>query len=166
MYRAFKMMVNNNIRDVEIYNHNGSMWGILTKNEQWVFEFTKKGVLWYNYRFFTEIFNFFSMTAVDGKDLITKWFEETYLNINQVKQTEVRKRHLAQQVEDTIQNGVKKIRWDGELGTHLFEDVIENGVKETKFNQTEQERKYDEIFGDNTFQKWVKDTVFLTGVIN
>ena len=42
MYRAFKMMTNNNIHDVEIYNHNGSMWGIITKNKQWVFEFTKE----------------------------------------------------------------------------------------------------------------------------
>ena len=171
MYRAFKMMVNNNIRDVEIYNHNGSMWGIFTEKKQWVFEFTKQGTLWYNYRFFTEILNFFSMTAEDGKDLITKWFEETYLKINQVKHTLEISNHRMRddveetiqngvkgstslsasrkpQVEQTIQNGVKDANWRTVENYPEFEErVIRNGVKETKFNQTEQERKYNEIFG-------------------
>jgi hypothetical protein len=194
MYRAFKMMVDNQSVGMDIYRNNGSIWGIITNEKRWVFEFTKDGTLWYNYQFFMGILKFFSIND-DGeyRNLITKWFEEKYLNINQVKQTlEISNRRMRDDVEGTIQNGVKHTEGGVLTGDGYVEDTIQNGVriakstiisqdsnvedtiqnglkevyrqkfnldglvgeiidegvKEVRYNNTEQERKFTEIFGD------------------
>jgi hypothetical protein len=157
MYRAFKMMVDNQNVGMDIYCNNGSIWGIITNEKRWIFEFTKDRTLWYNYQFFTGILTFFSTNDDnENQNLITKWFEETYLNINQVEDTiqngvRIAKSTIISQdsnVEDTIQNGLKevyrqKFNLDGLVG-----EIIDEGVKEVRYNNTEQERKFTEIFGD------------------
>ena len=37
---------------MDIYNHNGSLWIINTKELKWVVEFTNDKTLWYNYNLF------------------------------------------------------------------------------------------------------------------
>ena len=111
------------LKDADTYYNHGSTWIILTDKKQWVIELTKEGVLWYNYYFFQSIFTGlmgFEDTA-KNQDYITKW------------------------VEDTIQNGVKKIKisptfteyGDWLDGDERLDEIIQNGVKETQFNSYE-----------------------------
>ena len=150
------------IQGVDTYNYKGSMWLIFTDEMRWVVEYTRLQTLWYNYYFFKQEMEIIGLDCIENKDLIQKWFESRFLNINPVentiqngvkdisfvnpyfnqkveetiqngvKHTQWNQIQHDIRVEDTIQNGVKKIRWNGEVGTHIFEDVVQNGVKEMK----------------------------------
>ena len=137
MYRAFKMMVDNQSVGMDIYRNNGSIWGIITNEKRWVFEFTKDGTLWYNYQFFMGILKFIS-TNDNNKNLnlITKWFEETYLNKTQVKHTlEISNHRMRDDVEDTIQNGVKYADGVQNDSQWFVENTIQNGVMHTQHHR-------------------------------
>ena len=105
------------IQGVDRYTHNGSLWLIFTDEMRWIVEYTKHQKLWYNYYFFEKKMLLCNLNCVDNKDLIQKWFESRFLNINPV--------------EDTIQNGVKQTLYLHKQSYLLVEDTIQNGVKHT-----------------------------------
>jgi predicted transcriptional regulator len=119
------------IEGVDQYNHQGSLWLILTDERKWILEFTKTKTLWYNYTIFKDRMSFAAMDCVENKEYITKWFESRFLNKPKAQDTLKRPRKLVQQVEDAIENGVK----DTEIGWvkqyNEVEDTIQNGVKRT-----------------------------------
>jgi hypothetical protein len=144
--------INQSVRNVDTYQHNGSTWLIFTNDKNWVIELTKDKTLWYNYTFFKSIFDFFSIDVVENQHYITKWVEDVIKNgvkhicgsindtvnvvedtiQNGVKQTISKGWNDSKPVEDTIQNGVKVT--NGTLRRTLLgvDDIIQNGVKETK----------------------------------
>ena len=146
---------------VDRYNHNGSLWAILTNENKWVVEFTKDQTLWYNYNFFKDEMELIGLDCVEDKDLIQKWFESRFLNINSVEDTiQNGVKHTLDiehgnhlKVEDTIQNGVKDI--SSVLYKELLsvEDTIENGVK-----HTEEGLRPDDYDVEDTIQNGVKHT--------
>ena len=64
----------------DIYYHRDSLWIVFTETKEWVIELTNKNTLWYNYRFFTRIFDFVSLDVVENQHYITKWVEDTIQN--------------------------------------------------------------------------------------
>ncbi len=125
---------------VDRYNHNGSLWAIFTDENKWVVEFTKDQTLWYNYNFFKDEMELIGLDCVENKDLIQKWFESRFLNINSV--------------EDTIQNGVKHTHSNPIPLTFSVEDTIQNGVK-----HTEEGLRPDDSDVEDTIQNGVKHTL-------
>ena len=125
-------MFDDAIQGVDTYNHNGSMWLIFTDEMKWVVEYTKEQTLWYNYHLFKQEMEIIGLDCVENCDIIKKWFESRFLNINPV--------------EDTIQNGVKDTQFRQIPMNYSIEDTIQNGVKETH------ERSQHHEF-------WVKDTI-------
>ena len=109
-------MIDEEIEGVDKYTLNGSTWLIFTDQKRWVVEYTEDNTLWYNYSFFTEIFNILNLKATKNQNIIQKWFESRFLNINPV--------------ESTIQNGVKHDLCVIHNPSKLLEDTIQNGVKE------------------------------------
>ena len=149
---------------VDKYNHNGSLWVIFTNEMRWVVEFTKNQTLWYNYNLFKDEMELIGLDCVEDKDLIQKWFESRFLDINPVEDTiqngvkdisSVLYKELLS-VEDTIQNGVKDTRRSRLINlaaTQMVEDTIQNGVKHTRnlcVNRV--------IFVEDAIQKGVKNT--------
>ena len=131
-------MFDDAIQGVDTYNHNGSMWLIFTDEMKWVVEYTKEQTLWYNYHLFKQEMEIIGLDCVENCDIIKKWFESRFLNINPVedtiqngvKETHERSQHHEFWVKDTIQNGVKHCE-DGDWldGDERFEDIIQNGEK-------------------------------------
>ena len=127
------------VEGVDRYNHNGSMWLIFTDEMRWVVEYTKEQTLWYNYHFFKQEMDMVCLDCVEDCDIIKKWFESRFLNINPVEdtiQTGVKHtNHLtignSWEVEDTIQNGVKDTLFGVDPDEGRVEDTIQNGVKHT-----------------------------------
>jgi hypothetical protein len=105
------------IQGVDRYNHNGSMWLIFTDEMRWVVEYTKEQTLWYNYHLFKQEMEIIGLDCVENKNLIQKWFESRFLNINPV--------------EDTIQNGVKHIKKSNSPKAFSIDNTIQNGVIHT-----------------------------------
>jgi hypothetical protein len=117
------------IEGIDRYNHNGSLWLIFTDEMRWVVEYTKSQTLWYNYHFFKNEMEIIGLDCVENKDLIQKWFELRFLNINAVEDTKPNERLWQAYVEDTIQNGVKHTMWSNDYDD--VKDTIQNGVKHT-----------------------------------
>ena len=158
---------------MDIYNHNGSLWIINTKELKWVVEFTNDKTLWYNYNLFKNLFKAISLDVSENQKYITEWFESRFLNVYNVKTTvdpffdvedtiqngvkDTRRTRLInlaadQMVEDTIQNGVKKTLPNVNEKIHKVEDAIQNVVKQTD------EAFYGQVYVEDTIQNGVKHT--------
>ena len=154
-------MFDDAIQGVDRYNHNDSFWLIFTNEMKWVVEFTKDQTLWYNYNFFKDEMELIGLDCVEDKDLIQKWFESRFLNINSVEDTiQNGVKHTKHgewsepvRVEDTIQNGVKHTSLYGFNRDDSVEDTIQNGVKQTELSKRD-------FFPEDIFQNGVKDTKF------
>ena len=141
------------IEGAEQYTHNGSLWMIFTDDRKWVFEFTESGTLWYNYGLFRDRMSIMSMDCVENKEYITRWFEDRFLNKPKVEDTWENSADAWYQVENTIENGVKRTTDFGTIDSLKIEDTIQNGVKETKF------KRYDRrLLVEDTIESGVKDT--------
>jgi hypothetical protein len=70
---------------VDRYNHNDSLWLIFTNEMRWVVEYTKDQTLWYNYNFFKDEMDLIGLNCVEDKDLIKKWFESRFLDMQKVE---------------------------------------------------------------------------------
>ena len=153
--------INQSVRNVDTYQHNGSTWLIFINDNKWVIELTKDNILWYNYSFFKSIFKFFSMDVVENQHYITKWVEDTIQN--GVKHTHAQGDNALWLVEDTIQNGVKRTVPESIADSFAIEDTIQNGVKETIELMNELPNRVKKIIKKgvkDTIQNGVKETQF------
>ena len=141
---------------MDIYNHNGSLWIINTKELKWVVEFTNDKTLWYNYNLFKNLFKAISLDVSENQKYITEWFESKFLNVYTVKTTVDPFFDQDQYVEDTIQNGVKDTKEFKWLQIDDVEDTIQNGVK-----RTVPESIADSFAIEDTIQNGVKETIEL-----
>jgi hypothetical protein len=121
--------INQSVRNVDTYQHNGSTWLIFTNDKKWVIELTKDKTLWYNYTFFKSIFDFFSIDVVENQHYITKWVEDSI--INGIKETQFNWHENKSWVNGVIQNGVNETLNTEYMPKVMVEDTIQNGVKGT-----------------------------------
>ena len=138
---------------MDIYNHNGSLWIINTKELKWVVEFTNDKTLWYNYNLFKNLFKAISLDVSENQKYITEWFESRFLNVYTVKTTVDPFFDQDQYVEDTIQNGVKYTKNQKLNDLSVVEDTIQNGVKHTDCYDGRRSTKV-----EDTIQNGVKQT--------
>ena len=172
MKRAINQLIEKELKGVDIYSHNGSMWFIFTEERRWVFEYTKENILWYNYSLFHSVFNFVSLDVTENTKYITDWFtknilgkpiltsgnkfvwDEGVVNIieNSIKETEGVVGSNIPIVERVLENGVK-YTWTSGDNFEDVEDTIQNGVK-----QTLSESIADSFAIEDTIQNGVKHT--------
>ena len=122
--------IEQNVKGVDTYQHDGSTWLIFTDDKKWVIELTKDGTLWYNYNFFNSIFIFFSLDVIENQHYITKWVEDTIQN--GVRYTGWMPLAKLSRVEDTIQNGVRHTHCHTNALSRWVEDTIQNGLRHTR----------------------------------
>ena len=60
-------LINSSISGVDVYRYKNATWLIFTDEVRWVIELTDEGTLWYNYKFFNDVFKYVSMTV--GKEM-------------------------------------------------------------------------------------------------
>ena len=168
-------LIDGEIEGVDKYTLNGSTWLIFTDQKRWVVEYTEDGILWYNYSFFTEIFDILSMKSTDSQNLIQEWFESRFLRptVNETRHYRHNEKSMVEhtiqngvrhngdlwqqdsmKVEHTIQNGVRHNVRDGFKPVHRVEHTIQNGVKHTDFPFG----LGDENAVEDAIQKGVKET--------
>ena len=185
MENFINKFIEQNVKGVDTYQHNGSIWLIFTNDKRWVIELTEDKTLWYNYTFFKSIFDFFSMDVVENQEYITKWVEDTIINglketlnteympkvmvedtiQNGVKHTKNQKLNDLSVVEDTLQNGVKRTLPESIPDSFGINDTIQNGVKETKISPTHTEYG-DWLDGDERLGEIIKNGVKKTKPFN
>jgi tartrate dehydratase alpha subunit/fumarate hydratase class I-like protein len=156
MEKIINLLINNWTKGVDTYTHNGSTWLIFSESKQWVIELTESKTLWYNYNFFKELFSLTSMDVVDNQHYITKWVEDNI--INKVKDTILERNITEGEVDDIIQDGVKKTSSHVMLFQSMkVEDTIQNGVKETITSENRSR-----LTAENIIENGVRHTIYPT----
>ena len=72
MKKIIYKILNTALKNIEIYQSNGSTWLIITDTKMWVMEYTNKDTLWYNYHFFRQLFMLASEDIIKNKEIIFK----------------------------------------------------------------------------------------------
>ena len=159
MTRAINQLIEKELKGVDIYSHNGSMWFIFTEEKRWVFEYTKENILWYNYSLFHSVFNFVSLDVTENTEYITDWFTKNILG--KPIWTSGDKFVMEKGVVNIIENSIKET--EGVIGSNIpiVERVLENGVKNTWTNEIPNDYNWSEDFDrevEDTIQNGVKNT--------
>jgi hypothetical protein len=129
MDKVINKLIDESIKGVDTYSHNGSTWLIFTESKQWVIELTESKTLWYNYNFFKGMFAYVSMDVVDNQHYITKWVEDNIIGVRDISPMT---QYTDWQVEEIIENGVKETMFNRGHKQLTVKNIIENGVKEIK----------------------------------
>ena len=153
MKKIVNKLIDESVKGVDTYSHNGSTWLIFTESKQWVIELTESKTLWYNYNFFNNIFNYASMDVVENQHYITQWVEDNIINV--VKDTILEKNITEGEVEGIIEMAVKENSFSFVRMKVDCENVIENGVKETSSNVM----MFQSMKVEDTIQNGVKHTI-------
>jgi hypothetical protein len=133
MKKIVNKLIDESVKGVDTYTHNGSTWLIFTESKQWVIELTESKTLWYNYNFFKNLFNYTSMDVVENQSYITQWVEDNI--INKVKDTILEQNITEGEVEGIIEMAVKENSFSFVRMKVDCENVIENGVKEIQLHK-------------------------------
>ena len=79
MKKIIDELINSSIGGVDVYRYKNATWLIFTDETRWVVELTDEGTLWYNYKFFNDIFKYVSMTV--GKEMeeyVIQWANDYF----------------------------------------------------------------------------------------
>jgi len=79
MKKIIDELINHSIKGVDVYRYKNATWLIFTNEVRWVVELTDEGTLWYNYKFFNDIFKYVSMTV--GKEMeeyVIQWANDYF----------------------------------------------------------------------------------------
>jgi len=129
MDKVVNKLIDESIKGVDTYSHNGSTWLIFTESKQWVIELTESKTLWYNYNFFKGMFAYVSMDVVENQQYITKWVEDNIIGVRDISPMT---QYTDWQVEEIIENGVKETMFNRGHKQLTVKNIIDNGIKEIK----------------------------------
>jgi hypothetical protein len=181
MQKIVNKLINSSISRVDVYRWRGATWLIFTDETRWVVELTDEGTLWYNYKFFKDVFKYVSINVgTEMNDYITQWANDFFYRDcahcsiaypmdknrnetpkalgNGVKNVS-RTRALGQEyVEKIVDDGVKKVQGRGKNHGDEFEwhtrAVVDNGIKE--ISQSSRVESNSEVIGE-VIEKGIKE---------
>jgi hypothetical protein len=109
MKKIIDELINNSIRGVDVYRYKNATWLIFTDETRWVVELTDEGTLWYNYKFFNDVFKYVSMTVgKEMEDYVIQWANDFFY-------------------KDCAH---RSIAYPRDKGRNETPKVLENGIKE------------------------------------
>ena len=139
MKKIIDELINSSISGVDVYRYKDATWLIFTDEGRWVVELTDEGTLWYNYKFFNDVFKYVSMTV--GKEMegyVIQWVNDFfYKGFNEVNDSSSthRQNRADNLMTRIIQGGIKNTYPDRNSGEYDWSNefeadkVIERGVK-------------------------------------
>jgi hypothetical protein len=159
MKKIINKLINSSLSRVDVYRWETSTWLIFTDQTRWAVELTDEGTLWYNYKFFKEIFRYVSLEGSNEFDgYITLWANDYFFkdcahrsaaypldkNRNETHKVlkngikETKEHHFEEWdfVGDIVKGGVKEINDSNSIRienrvNNLVPKIIEGGIKET-----------------------------------
>jgi len=159
MKKIINELINSSLSGVDVYRWKTSTWLIFTDQTRWAVELTDEGTLWYNYKFFNEIFRYVSLEGSNEFDgYITLWANDYFFKDcahrsaaypmdknrnetpkvlkNGIKETKEHHFEEWEYVGDIVKGGVKEINDSNSIrienrANNLVPKIIEGGIKET-----------------------------------
>jgi hypothetical protein len=128
-------LINCSIENADVYRWKDATWLIFTDETRWVVELTDEGTLWYNYKFFKDVFKYVSInvgTEMDG--YIIQWANDFLYKDCAHRSAAYPRDKDRTKTPHVIENGIKDTQGRGKNHGDEFEwhtrAVIDNGVKE------------------------------------
>lgn len=110
MEKIVNELITSSIKGVDVYRWKNATWLIFTNETRWVVELTDEGTLWYNYKFFNDIFKYVSITVGTEMDgYIIRWANDFFYK----------------------DCALRTIAYPRDKGRNETPNVLENGIKET-----------------------------------
>jgi len=135
MKKIIEQLINSSISGVDVYRYKNATWLIFTNEVRWVVELTDEGTLWYNYKFFNDVFKYVSMTV--GKEMegyVIQWANDFFFKDCVHRTVAYPMDKGRNKTPKVLEGGIKKVEHHGKNHGDEFEwntrVVIGKGVKE------------------------------------
>ena len=131
MKKIIDELINHSISGMDVYRYKNATWLIFTDETRWVVELTDEGTLWYNYKFFNDVFKYVSMTV--GKEMeeyVIQWANEHFFKVSDLRSIAYPMDKGRNKTPKVLKNGINQMRSILSYGTDKIEKVVNSGVKE------------------------------------
>jgi hypothetical protein len=135
MQKIVNELISSSIKGVDVYRWKDATWLIFSDETRWVVELTDEGTLWYNYKFFKDVFKYVSITVGTEMDgYIIQWANDFFYKDCAHRSAAYPRDKDRTKTSNVIENGIKETQGRGKNHGDEFEwhtrAVIDNGVKE------------------------------------
>jgi predicted peroxiredoxin len=133
MQKIIDELISTSMKGVDVYRWKDATWLIFTDDTRWVVELTDEGTLWYNYKFFKDVFRYVSInvgTEMDG--YIIQWANDFFYKDCAHRSAAYPRDKDRTKTPNVIENGIKDVSSTRALGVEYIENVVEGGIKETQ----------------------------------
>jgi len=159
MQKIVNKLITSSIKGVDVYRWKDATWLIFTNETRWVVELTDEGTLWYNYKFFKDVFKYVSITVGTEMDgYIIQWANDFFYKDCAHRSAAYPRDKDRTKTSNVIENGIKDTQGRGKNHGDEFEwhtrAVIDNGVKE--ISQSSRVESNSEVIGEVT-EKGIKE---------
>jgi hypothetical protein len=135
MKKIIDELINSSISGVDVYRYKNATWLIFTDETRWVVELTDEGTLWYNYKFFNDVFKYVSMTV--GKEMeeyVIQWANDYFYKDCAHRSIAYPRDKGRNETPKVLESGIKETKERGKNRGDVLEwqtiDVIGKGIKE------------------------------------
>ena len=133
MQKIVNELISSSIRGVDVYRWKDATWLIFTDETRWVVELTDEGTLWYNYKFFKDVFKYVSITVGTEMDgYIIQWANDFFYKDCAHRSAAYPRDKGRYETPKVLENGIKNVSSTRALGVDYIENVVEGGIKETQ----------------------------------
>ena len=131
MKKIIDELINSSISGVDVYRYKNATWLIFTDETRWVVELTDEGTLWYNYKFFNDIFKYVSMeVGQQTEKYIIEWANDFFYKDCAHRSIAYPRDKGRNETPKVLKNGINQMRSILSYGTDKIEKVVNSGVKE------------------------------------
>ena len=133
MQKIVNELINHSIKGVDVYRWKDATWLIFTNETRWVVELTDEGTLWYNYKFFKDVFKYVSITVgteMDGH--IIQWANDFFYKDCAHRSAAYPRDKGRNETPKVLENGIKDVSSTRALGKDYIDKVVDEGIKETQ----------------------------------
>jgi len=133
MQKIVNELINHSIKGVDVYRWKDATWLIFTNETRWVVELTDEGTLWYNYKFFKDVFKYVSITVgteMDGH--IIQWANDFFYKDCAHRSAPYPRDKGRNETPKVLENGIKDVSSTRALGKDYIDKVVDEGIKETQ----------------------------------
>ena len=134
MKKIVDELISYSIQGVDVYRWKNSTWLIFTDETRWVVELTDEGTLWYNYKFFKDVFKYVSITiGTEMDEYIIQWANDYFFKDSTHRSVAYNPDKDRCETEKVLYYGIKDISKSSRtLGEDYVEKIVDGGIKETK----------------------------------
>ncbi len=135
MKKIIDELIKCSIENADVYRWKDSTWLIFSKETRWVVELTDEGTLWYNYKFFKDVFKYVSMNLGQEMDgYIIQWANDFFYKDCAYRAAPYPRDKDRTKTPNVVENGIKEAQGRGKNHGDEFEwhtrAVVDNGIKE------------------------------------